>query len=163
MGIIFNVGIDKISGWDIFVFILAICFIMQTLGELFRGERSLLTGAIFVLVSVLVVSSIFMNINVDEKMVTQVNQEKYDLGCEPETKSKTSLLFFITCTNGEMRQVNSSTYQYYKDITDGEPTKLMKLENLIIYIFRVLGVIIIILALFNFYRLCSKSFEDVLQ
>lgn len=67
MDFILDVGTNKINGRDIFFFILATCFIAQTLGEIFRGERSLLTGSVFLLVSFLAIVSPFTFANVDKK------------------------------------------------------------------------------------------------
>lgn len=126
--------------WNTFCFIFASCFIVQTLGEIFRGKRSSLTGTIFILMSVIVIACSFMSKNVD------VDKEKitYDVGCEPESKSKTSNLFFITCTNSEIVTIDSDTYQYYKNITDVEPTKEMKFKEKLQEVRNVIGYDLII-------------------
>lgn len=161
MDFILDVGTNKINGRDIFFFILATCFIAQTLGEIFRGERSLLTGSVFLLVSFLAIVSPFIFTNVDKKTVDQVNQEKYVLDCEPESKSKTSNLFFITCKNSKIIRVDSYTYQYYKDLINIEPTKLMKFENLIIYIFKIFDAIfipfIVLIFIYNLFCIFNKK------
>lgn len=130
MHIVFDLNINKINGWDIFVFICVICFIVQTMGELFRGEKSLSSGILAFSICAIVVACSFISINTDDEIVSQEINQKYVLkDCSPESKSKTETSFFITCTNSEIRNVDNDTYLYYRDVVDVEPTDEMIIRD----------------------------------
>ncbi|MBI0007012.1 hypothetical protein H3S74_12305 [Gilliamella sp. W8126] len=158
MHIVFD---NKINGWDIFVLICVTCFIVQTMGELFRGEKSLSSGILVFSIYAIVVACPFISINTDDEIISQDNQKYVLKDCSPQSKSKTETSFFITCTNSDIRNVDNDTYLYYRDVVDVEPTDEMIIRDNEKYISKLMMLVFTIICPFFVYFFANAFFRQL--